>query len=239
MSPDDSSPKFQETNYNYSVLSSVLCAGQSKITTPKQTFTYINFGTSTSMSPYKWTCVKSRRDCLMTCDPWIVWYVATKLCFVRAGSWLSLHSVRCSQSAQIPYNICYETNTGMTCFTYFTQVRSYKNAKKWCEDNANGSSLVVIKSAEDQQIVENFTSRHALNDTTIIIDAQQISANESQNWSWVNGHQSIPEGNNSLSIFLFLDIFLVQYRTWRSAIETSGMNEWSVKWGKLWQNKVR
>lgn len=123
------------------------------------------------------------------------------LFIVHAGSWLSLKLGHCTGI----YNrsLCYDIRTGRTCFTTFfvnhhRPVRwDFEDASVWCKANLPGSSLVVIKSAEDQHVVERFVGNQAIEAESIITNARKLSESESRNWSWVNGQRIIPTGNNS------------------------------------------
>lgn len=134
----------------------------------------------------------------MVCDPDVIF-------FVNAGAWLSLKGVQCSMSAKEIYGrntSCYTARSGRTCFTKFlTKMRmSFENASDWCKTEIPGSSLIVIKSQEDQGNVTRFIYEQALESETIITDARKLSASESRKWSWVNGHRNIPTGKKSLHI---------------------------------------
>lgn len=111
--------------------------------------------------------------------------------------------VQCSKLEGGTYSTCYNTTTGRTCLTTFITKsrlpvrRSYEDASHWCKTivpGLPGSSLIVIKSAEDQQIVERFIYEKRLENETIITDARRLFTNDSRKWSWVDGDKAIPEG---------------------------------------------
>lgn len=136
--------------------------------------------------------------------------------FVRAGSWLSLKVVHCSNLDRGIYNrsLCCGTRSGRTCLTnFFTNhhrpVRgSFETASDWCKALVPGSTLDVNKSAEDQNIVESFIGEQALENETFIMDAQILSTSESRYWSWVNGHRLIPKGKNIFFLFSTLKLWI-------------------------------
>lgn len=93
---------------------------------------------------------------------------------------------------------CYNISSEKTCFTPFLANNSravrkpFEEASHWCKEYDSGSSLIIINSIESQRTVESFIGRHVLANETIILDAQKLSPSKSLEWSWVNGHPTIP-----------------------------------------------